>query len=301
MVRDRAIGYSEWNKILSGCLLTPAGPLSRVESGLLEILGFRLVTFKQTRFRPIILPYGRDAAPFRRVLRKVEQLLTVDFAAGVSTAELFSELKRSDHVKQLGQGDMRAVVESLPGVRRRRGTDRYECRIHDVRHLGNQLQRVLRDRGQPAHFRELTCMIQEFRAAAPMNERATVSVLSRDKRFKPIGRSGFWALAKWSVETRSIADLALVFLTQHNRPVTETELYKFISQRRKVSRQSIGTLLGKDDCFMRVTPGTWALSRRVRLANHSKEIARESTPAGVCSRRSCEADSDRLEQSGTQA
>jgi hypothetical protein len=269
-VRNRAIGYSEWNKILSCCLLTAAGPLSRIESGLLEILGFRLVTFKQTRFRPIILPYGRDAAPFRRVLTKAEQLLTIDFAAGVSTAELFSELKRSDCVRQLGKGDMRAVIESLPGVRRRSGTDRYECRIHDVRHLGNQLQRVLRDRGQPAHFRELAFMIQELRAAARMNERATVSALSRDKRFKPIGRSGFWALAKWSVETRSIADLAHVFLTQHNRPATETELYKFISPRRKVARQSIGTLLGKDDRFMRVTHGTWALSRPVRLTNYPK-------------------------------
>jgi len=299
-VRDRAIGYSEWNKILSRCLLTTAGPLARIESGLLEILGFRLVTFKQTRFRPIILPCDRDAAPFRRVLTKAEQLLAIDFAAGVSIDELFSELKRSECGKQLGKGDMRAVIESLPGVCRRRGTDRYECRIHDVRHLGNLLQRVMRDLGQPAHFRDLAFIIQEVRAAPRMKTRATVSALSCNKRFKPIGRSGFWTLAEWSVETRSITDLAHAFLTQHNRSATETDLYKFVSQRRKVARQSMGTLLGKDDRFMRVKPGTWALSRPIPLANHSKEVGGASAPTEVCSRRSCQTDADRMEQGGTQ-
>jgi hypothetical protein len=223
-------------------------------------------------------------------------LLTIDFAAGFSKAELFGELKRSDSGRQLNKGDMRAVIESLPGIRRRKGTDHYECRLRDVRLFRDRLQRALKDRGRPAHFRELASLTKEVRVTARTdNDRSTALALSADKRFKPIGRSGFWALTEWNVETRSIADLANVCLTQHDRAATEAELFAFISQRRKVGRESIGTLLAKDARFMRVAPRTWALSHASSFEKPWKEAGHAPTMGQISSGHCCKSHPDRQE------
>jgi len=275
-VRNRAIGYHEWRKILSLCSLAIPSNLAEVESGLLEILGFQLVTFKQPRLRPIILPCGREAAPFRAALTKAEQLFTLEFAAGLSRADLFDELKRTGSGRHLRQADMRAIIESLP-VRRRRGTERYECRLRDIRRLRDRLHRALNDRGRPAHFRELAFMTEVPATAQQDNARVTALALAADKRFKPIGRSGFWALTEWSVETRFIADVANACLTRYGRAATEAELFQFISRQRMVSRESIGTLLSKDGRFIRVAPRTWALSCAGRCEKQCNEAECSAT------------------------
>lgn len=260
--RGRAIGYSEWKKILASCWLTRPSCLSPVEGGLLEILGFQLITFKQPRFRPIILPFGRKAYLIRRAVIKAERLFMCDFAAGLSKTELFDALRKEPDGSQLREADIPAILSSLPGVRRASGAEHYESLPADFEKLADRLERVLRSRGRATHFRQLASLVnQTSRPARRRSEATVVDALSADKRFTPVARTGVWSLTEWShVETRTVAELAKVFLSRNNRPATVAELFEFISPLRKVAKNSIRTELKRNHHFLRVAPQTWALS-----------------------------------------
>ncbi len=259
--KDRAIAYSEWKKILARSWSTTPNCLGPVERGLLEILGFQLVTFKQPRFRPIILPSGRKAYPIRRAVTKAGRLFTCDFAAGLSKTELFDALRKEPYGRQLREADIPAIIRSLPGVRRTSRGEHYECLLGDLESLRDRLERALRNRGIATHFRQLASRVNQIaRAARRSSERAVVVALSADKRFTPVARTGLWSLTEWGhVETRTVADLASVFFTQNNRPATEEELFEFISPLRKVAKESIRVELKRNHHFLRVAPRTWAI------------------------------------------
>jgi len=262
--RDRAIAYPEWEGILAACWKVSPNSLGPIESGLLELLGFQLVTFREARFRPIILRLGRDAAPFRSAVARAERLLNRDFADGLSKSELFDALGAGPHGDKLRRADVPAIMASLAGVIWRTGSGRYECRLRDLKFVGDRLERALRRLGQPVHFRELAPLIKQVTPELrERRERSVVTVLSADKRFIPVARTGLWALTEWrNVETRTVAELARVFLMHHIRPATEAELFEFISPLRKVAKESIRTELKRNKDFSRVAPRTWDLTIR---------------------------------------
>ncbi len=260
--RDRAIAYSEWKKILASCWSTRPDCLGSVERGLLEILGFQLVTFKQPRFRPIILPFTRKAYPIRRAVLKAERLFMRDLAAGLTKTELFDALRKGSNGKQLSEADIPTIINSLPSVRRASGATHYKCLPDDFQNLRDRLERVLRKRGRATHFRQLASLLnQTSRPTRRRSEAAVVDALSADKRFAPVARTGAWSLKEWShVETRTISELVRVFLLRYNRPATVSELFEFISPLKKVAKNSIRNELKRNHHFVRVTPQTWTLS-----------------------------------------
>jgi hypothetical protein len=77
-----------------------------------------------------------------------------------------------------------------------------------------------------------------------------------DKRFKPIAKSGFWALSEWNVETRTVAEIAHEILARSRKPMTEAKLYSLIVAKRPVGKKTIMTLLREDGRFARVPPTT---------------------------------------------
>src|SRR6185436_14709211 len=155
------------------------------------LLGFQLVTFREARFRPIILRLGRDAAPFRSAVARAERLLNRDFADGLSKSELFDALGAGPHGDKLRRADVPAIMASLAGVIWRTGSGRYECRLRDLKFVGDRLERALRCLGQPVHFRELAPLIKQVTPELrERRERSVVTVLSADKRFIPVARTG---------------------------------------------------------------------------------------------------------------
>ena len=75
------------------------------------------------------------------------------------------------------------------------------------------------------HHREIAAKvaISKVRAEKPIRE-----LLSYDSRFVPLGRSGFWGLAEWKVETGSIADAAAKAMRGRKRPFTEAEIFNLV-------------------------------------------------------------------------
>jgi hypothetical protein len=127
--------------------------------------------------------------------------------------------------------------------------------------LTDQLERVLDEKGSPMHKRELTLAVRGFkrRAGSLRADRHVALAMSRDKRFRAVGRSGFWILTKWNIETGDIPEVAARCLKEANRPLTEAELFVLIAARRPVKFKSIMSSLREDGRFRRIAPRTWEL------------------------------------------
>lgn len=108
---------------------------------------------------------------------------------------------------------------------------------------------------------ELAREVGRFKGRAGSKRSAlhVASAMSHDKRFKAIGRTGIWVLARWDVETGSLPDVAARCLKQSGRPLTEAELFQMIAARRPVNMNSILSSLREDGRFRRVAPRTWEL------------------------------------------
>src|SRR5207237_7419262 len=134
------------------------------------------------------------------------------------------------------------VIESIPPQRRRHKP----ARIGRIRRIGNELESVLRKRGSPMYRRELKAQIAGFKRTARMipKPRDVEPALSTDHRFKPVGRIGLWTLTEWKhIETGTVAKVAANYMHKRYRPVTERELFEFVSAKRPVRKSSIRTLL----------------------------------------------------------
>ena len=114
------------------------------------------------------------------------------------------------------------------------------------------------------HHREIAARVALSRVKT---EKSIRDILSHEARFVPVGRSGFWGLAEWKVETASIADVAAERMRGRKRPVTETEIFKLVLARRPCAFSSIGSTLAADRRFRRVRPADLEVVYR-RLVRH---------------------------------
>ena len=186
--------------------------------------------------------------------------MRTQFPRGLSKTEILEQLQRSGAI-DLTLREVSTLTHSIAGIECvGRGT-RFRVRVDRLARLADQLERILDERGSPMHRRELTLDISRFkrRAGSLRSAGHVASAMSRDKRFKPIGCTGFWVLARWDIETGDIADVAAGCLSISGRPLTEAELFPLIAARRPVKMNSIMSSLRDDGRFRRVAPRTWEL------------------------------------------
>ena len=256
---DCAIPYCRWKRILTNCWLTKPDCLGFLERGILEILGVQVVRFDRPKLRPVILPLDRKVDPIRAAIVKAQRLLMRRYVSGFSRVELFDALKANNG--ELRDTDMSAILYSVQGVRSRLG-DRQRFRSsRDFKNLADRLERELRKKGKPSHLRRLTRLINQ-RTSGTRKSATVEGILSADKRFSSANRTGFWSLTEWGhVEARTVAELAAVFLSRKGRPVTEAELFEWISARRKVRCDSIRRILReRKHQFSQVAPKIWIMA-----------------------------------------
>jgi DNA-directed RNA polymerase delta subunit len=153
----------------------------------------------------------------------------------------------------------------------------------------NQAYRVLYETGIPLHYSELAREINH--RCVHINrrnvyERTLVNYLTIDERLVPQGKSGFWGLKSWDINTSTIVELMEKCLVQKNSPASEEEIYEYVLTRRQVSRASIKMYLNQNDKFLKIDRDTWGLKswpeaqraqswNRQQVANFVAELYRE--------------------------
>lgn len=255
--KGRAISHVKWEKYLAKVWGVKPAQLAPLEFMVLSLLGFEILKFKRNTFYPIILRRGRKTA-FRAVLMETERLLSGN-ASELSIEDSFGKLQRAKAEGGPTLSEMHVVIESIPPQRRHK-----PARIGRIRRIGNELESILRERGSPMYRLELKSKIAASKRRARMIRKVcdVETALSTDSRFKPIGRIGLWTLTEWKhIETGTVAEVAANYMRKRSGPITEQELYEFISARRPVRKGSIRTLLWESGMFRRIAAATWELKR----------------------------------------
>lgn len=253
---------SGWKQALADTWTIDPANLGALENLFRAILGLQIVHRSGRQFEPIMLPKSRGTAAFTAAQINIERLLRNQFPSGLSQSELLEQLQRSSET-DLTLKEIPTLIQSIPGIEYFGCEKRFRLRVEKLTRLADQLERILDERGSPMHRRELTLEVGGFkrRAGSLRSAKHVVGAMSRDIRFKAIGRSGFWILAKWDIDTGDIADVAARCLSKSNRPLTEAELFPLIAARRPVKLNSIMSSLRDDGRFQRVAPRTWELKR----------------------------------------
>jgi len=244
-----------WESLLREVWGVTRSEVSNVERLLLQILGFQLEV-RAIASGPIVLLRNKRAAAINSCAKEVVRILRVDYPNGATVDFLVSQLKKkfgrsaptfNECVEILGS---QPALECTPnGI--------YRARLTSLGHA-NRIERFLRDEGKILHHREI--VRKEGAIPGAKTSKSIRRLLSYDPRFVPLGRSGFWGLAEWKVETASIADVAAERMRGRKRPVTEAEIFKLVLARRPCAFTSIGSTLAADRRFRRVKPVTWELS-----------------------------------------
>jgi hypothetical protein len=141
----------------------------------------------------------------------------------------------------------------------------YQAGFNLLGSLADKAYRVLYEEQKPLKIGELHREINHRLALGQSNGdvpiRSISQQLTNDKRFKPIGRSG-WALAEWdNISTTTISDAIQEFLYVKNGEATVTEISEYVIKKRpNASIKTINSLLSQRDKFIKASENTYILS-----------------------------------------
>ncbi len=152
--------------------------------------------------------------------------------------------------------------------------DSFQLSFHLLRGAPDQAFRVLSEHGDTMTTREVHREVAQ-RLALAGEKACTVqslgNAMATDARFLTIGKGG-WALAEWEdVYQGTIVQVMKEFFAKHNKPAKEKEIFQYVREKRRVSRQSIAAYLITDH-FVRVDRGLyqpieWKLPKGAKTKN----------------------------------
>ncbi len=244
-----------WPEILQQAWHLKRDEILGQERLLLEILGFRIDSRVKKRASIQLLRNERSMA-LRSSGTEVERILTFVYPNGLALKALVAELRKKFGQNALGQAECADLIRTLPKVES--GPKKiYRIKLQHLKHKNDRCARVLEDEGRVLHYREI------FSRAAVSTKTAgglRVNIMANDSRFVAVGRSGYWGLAEWKIETGRIADAAANVMSTREGALSETEIFDLVRSRRPCAKGSISSMLKADSRFRRVSPLTWKLA-----------------------------------------
>lgn len=129
------------------------------------------------------------------------------------------------------------------------------------RGVGDKSYVVLRRHGKPAHFREVTAMINDAHFDHKQAHAQTVhNELIKDDRFVLVGR-GLYGLTEWGYMPGTVADVLEAVLARANRPLTREELLQRVLEQRLVKKTTVLLGLQNSHRIQRVKGNLYTLRR----------------------------------------
>ncbi|GAB4263347.1 MAG: hypothetical protein Kow0080_01570 [Candidatus Promineifilaceae bacterium] len=197
-----------------------------------------------------------------RIVGRIDKLLTEKFVSPVSEVDILIEVNKNLKSKnRISLDDLRHYIKLCSSVETH-SDGFYWGKFEHLVGRGNQVERVLVEKGEPVHISQITREINHrlsLHGKRTVNERNLRNQISGDERFTPIGKSGEWGLSSWVLNTGTIVDLMKQCLVTRNSPATPDEIYSYVSERRPVQKSSINSYLVYREEFAKVDRIRWGL------------------------------------------
>lgn len=163
----------------------------------------------------------------------------------VSDSHIRAALKASKHVSPTAFGDWGLIgwAETSP------------------RGVGDKAFAVLRRNGKPAHFRDITTMINDASFDQKKANPQTVhNELIKDGRFVLVGR-GLYGLKEWGYMAGTVADVLESILAKATKPMSKQELVEEVLKQRMVKKNTILLSLQNTSRFDKVGKDLYAIHK----------------------------------------
>jgi len=126
------------------------------------------------------------------------------------------------------------------------------------RTVADKIYLVLKDAGQPLHFREITERINRVFTDKPANSATVHNELILDDRYVLVGR-GIYALKESGYQAGRVVDIVSRVLRQARRPLSKEEVIKKVLEQRLVKPATINFILANKELFQKLPDGTYTL------------------------------------------
>lgn len=230
---------------------------------LLGMASVERISFQNDSLSPLLyvepFPFAFDPAASIPLVHEI--LLRSASALTLSTL-LIEVNRRLGKGKTISREELRAAVRLCSSVEEV-DAGVFRCRFEALRTRADQFERVLIEKGEPITLTEIWRVINQRLlqiGARPMAERNVANQLhANSDRFEPIGRSGYWALKIWGVETNSIVTLMRQYLMLQNRSCSTGEITAYVLSKRPASENSITSYLATRPEFVKLDQDRWGL------------------------------------------
>ena len=118
---------------------------------------------------------------------------------------------------------------------------------------------VLKKRGEPLHFVDITEMINKSFTDRPAYTQTVHNELIKDPRFVLTGR-GTYALTEWGYEPGTVEEVIKKILTQAKRPMTKKEILEAVLAQRQVKPTTVVLNLQRSSKTQRLGDGRFTLA-----------------------------------------
>ena len=122
---------------------------------------------------------------------------------------------------------------------------------------------ILKENGSRMHSSQILRIFKLEHPDFLESDRLLACRLLRDKRFRPISKSGYWVLSEWNQETGTIRESLLKLLEKADRPMHIDEILQEIRRARPCSISSVLCFLADSpDKFVKLSSRTYGLASK---------------------------------------
>ncbi len=272
--RRRVYSYSDWQRVLRKAWGVEPEELACTERLLLALVAL----IKDSTTTPPFFSFSEaERSTFPMALRQTMRLLARDHVQGQTLNEFRTALQKRLRADTPTLSELSELVAACPNLENDPITGGYRTRTQCLKNSWDHYERILRTAAKPVHYLKIRQEAGRTRGGRPVSPKATRAALSRNPRFVPLSRSGYWALTEWSnVETRSTPDLVADLLRAARSPLSDKALYALVAALRPVRKDSMTSQLAADSRFLRAARGVWRLAGDYAYEPLAKMIERRS-------------------------
>ncbi len=234
---------------------------------LLALIDVKKLVLTDKNISPILGHFNSSRRhKLKDILTRLHDILTTTGAAPMEDIDVLIHLnKGAPKTRTINLKELEHFITLCSTVERRDDGlvwARFEYLIGRM----NQAERILYEEGGPLHADEITRRINHILVPLghrKLSTRNLVNQMIREPRFVPVGRSGYWALRSWNIDTSTILNLMEKCLIAKNAPLSIDELYNCVTASRpaaSVNKKSIIFYLTQNrTLFARVKRDKWGL------------------------------------------
>ncbi|HNW56087.1 MAG TPA: sigma factor-like helix-turn-helix DNA-binding protein [bacterium] len=129
------------------------------------------------------------------------------------------------------------------------------------RTIADKIYLILKEAGQPLHFRDIASQINKIFADKPANAATVHNELILDDRYVLVGR-GIYALKESGYQAGRVVDIITGILKKAKYSLSKDDIIKEVLNQRLVKKTTVSLILSNKELFQRLPDGSYSLKEK---------------------------------------